>query len=205
MRWIRRASMAAATVAVLAAGATLWAAQDKDTATTQPRERDVLRGPRMKGEGGPGSFRGDRQQMRHRALMGVLRELDLTDEQREKIRALAADGRQAMEAWRQEHETELTELREQIADAREARDREKLKGLHEKMKVLHASLPEKARLLERIKEVLTDEQRQKLEQRLEELREQRPGPGMGPGDGEGRKPRAEGERRKERKGDKKAD
>jgi Spy/CpxP family protein refolding chaperone len=124
----------------------------------------------------------------------MLRELNLSETQREEVREILDEHRAAAEKYREAHKAEFEALRAKAAKAREAGDREAMKAVHEEFKALMEKGPggpDKA--LAEVKEVLTAEQAAKLEQMMAKMRERR---GDGPGArGDGERPkRGEGEK-----------
>lgn len=94
-----------------------------------------------------------KMQQRGEALKAALDKLNLNEDQKAKIKAItdkaAAEGREFMQAHAEE-----------LKAAKEAND-------HEKMKTIFAPMMEKRKaLLDEIKAVLTDEQKQKLAESL---------------------------------------
>lgn len=155
---------------VLGMGAAALAQQTQSTApqggTQQSQEG---RGPwrRHEGRGGPmgGHMRGG---------MRMLRELDLTEAQRQQARAIFERFQASTQAQREE----LSQLRSQRAQGalsadQQARAEQLRKEMHTSMQQMHTELLS----------ILTPEQRARIEQRKREFKERREGM-RGPGRGE---------------------
>lgn len=123
-------------------------------------ERMERRGQRMAGREGIGR----RQGMGHRGMGQLMRELNLSDEQRQQSRAIMQRRLQNMKPQREE----LFKLREKrIAGTFSAEDEARAKALHQEMRTAMTGVREE------MAGVLTAEQRAKLEQLKKERKEQR--------------------------------
>ena len=130
-------------------------------------------------------------------LRRLLRGVDLTDEQEKKIATVMEEAREEREAWRDENQDEIDELREQMRDAREDRDREAMRELGPEMRKLYEGAPKPDAALDTIRGVLTAEQQEVFDERREEMQER-----MERGRENWRERRGErGERRRERRDD----
>lgn len=144
---------------------------------TQPGERGFGRGPGGRGQD----------------MMRFLSELNLSDDQKTQVREIQGDFRKKLEAFQKEHGDEMKALREEGKAAREAKDREKGKAVGEKMKKLadDNGLGMKAHL-DKLRNVLNDEQKAKFDEKVKSRREKGPmGPGMEGGE-RGERRRGEG-------------
>ncbi|NIA20782.1 MAG: periplasmic heavy metal sensor [Anaerolineaceae bacterium] len=95
----------------------------------------------------------------------TLAKLDLTDEQKKKIDQLSKDYKKKVAEQRKETAEKVKELREKQEEAREAGDKEKLAELRQEFRQLRTAGAETAKeYVESVKEVLTGEQKKKLEE-----------------------------------------
>jgi Spy/CpxP family protein refolding chaperone len=123
-------------------------------------ERMERRGQRKAGREGIGR----RQGMGHRGMGQMMRELNLSEEQRQQSRAIMQRRMQNMKPQREE----LFKLREKrIAGTFSAEDEARAKALHQEMRSAMTGVREE------MAGVLTAEQRAKLEQLKKERKEQR--------------------------------
>lgn len=106
-------------------------------------------------------------------IFEAVKQLNLTDEQAPKVRAILQEQGKLLEEWRTANQGKFEEITAQIQEARKAGDREKLQQLQKQRqellagrKALHDSF------MAKLDEVLTDEQMAKLK----ELIAQRPMP-----------------------------
>jgi len=108
-------------------------------------------GPGRGGRGGPGGF--------GPGIMPMLEHLDLSDQQREQIRALIEENRQA------EDPSQLrdAELKLHAAILGDTPDPQAIDGLKATINAAHAAqLDHQIQLLEKVAQILTPEQRQQL-------------------------------------------
>jgi ribonuclease E len=124
----------------------------------------------------------------------LLEGLELTEEQREKVRGIVQEGGEKARAFMEENREKFESLRNEMRTAREAGDREKMRELAQKMRELTESGP-RGQTIEEIKKVLTPEQLKKFEENLAAERErmQPPPPRGERGEGAQREPRERGE------------
>ncbi len=226
--------LAAIGAAVLVGGTTV-SAQDAPQRRTPPAERggDRAERPRRnlegrerpdreaapgerrgRGEGGPGAEGRQRGPgagvgMGQPAFVPLLRQLELTDDQNEKIRQILQNHREATAKWREENQAMIDAHQAQVRQAIEAGDREKARQLQNEFQEKHVRSRE-AEVRKQVMAVLTADQRQRLEELEAEQRErmeqrrQRFQQGEG---AEGQRPRgprgegAEGERPRRQRGE----
>jgi len=114
----------------------------------------------------------------------VLAELDLTADQKTKIKTLTDDFQAKNEAFQAAHKDELQPLRKAVQEAHQSGDRAKMKQAMEALQAARADAPKPKDLLEKIAEVLTPEQKEKFEKAVEDFRakmqEKRPDGGAAP-------------------------
>ncbi len=99
--------------------------------------------------------RGDGERM-----MEALKKLDLTDEQKAQVKQVLDTHKQAVENWRKENEEKGKALREKARDAKTREDRQAIREEFVKLMQSRRELHEK--LVEQLKDILTEEQAQKL-------------------------------------------
>lgn len=159
----------------------------------------MRRGPRD----GEGMGRGarDGEGMIRRFFAGM----DLTDDQKAQIQGVLKKHSDERRAWHEEHKQAFQTLREEMRDARQAKDEQAMKAVRDEVKSLMDSAPKPDAANEEVRAILTDEQKavfdervEKVRERAEQWRERRPDgprPGMGPdGDGPPRGMGPDGER-----------
>lgn len=112
-------------------------------------------------------------------ILGVLRKLDLTEEQKQKVQQIMKGHRESAEQWREQNREKMKQLLEQLRQAKKSGDEDKAEQIKEQIKTLTQQDGGPGDLIDDIKGVLTDEQKAKLE----EMRpDRRPGGPGGPGD-----------------------
>ena len=88
----------------------------------------------------------------------LLRDLGLSDEQQQEVRAVFQEARQKRQAVMAEHKEELDKINEQI------------RKLVEQRKKLLAGAPDRKELAKQISDVLTPEQQEEFSKRLEAMK-----------------------------------
>ncbi|QDU71386.1 hypothetical protein [Mucisphaera calidilacus] len=135
------------------------------------------------GPGGP-EARGDQ---RTQMLRTLFRDVNLTDEQREAALEIGKQHRAEMQAWREANEPQLRELMADARDARELDDRDQLQALMAEFRELRESAPQMTDSLEGIRDILDEDQLATFDENLEKIRSQierrmpQPGERRGPG------------------------
>ena len=109
---------------------------------------------------------GDRGQMLARLLEG----LNLTDEQKEKVKAVQAKNAEARTKWEAENKDKLDPIRAKMQAAREKQDREGMRAAFEELRKVSETAP-RPDLMAQMKDILTAEQLEKLQKRMDELKE----------------------------------
>ncbi|MEX0654571.1 MAG: Spy/CpxP family protein refolding chaperone [Phycisphaeraceae bacterium] len=127
---------------------------------------DDARADRSSRRGGPGSRDMDEAMLRH-----LLDDLDLTDEQKASIRDALHKAREQRRAWWQEHGEAMRHLRHAIHEARQAGDREQFRQHWARLGELMFDAPESGAVIEDVQSILTDEQREKLDENWKAARE----------------------------------
>ena len=93
----------------------------------------------------------------------VLKSLELSEEQAQRVEQIWTTHRQAVENWRKEHQGQFKELHAQAGKAKENKDTEALKAVREKMRKLIELRKRVAEdLFKQLGEVLNDEQMAKV-------------------------------------------
>lgn len=113
----------------------------------------------------------ERMQQNAEHFRQSLQELDLTDDQKAQVRSIMEETQKERQAFRQAHEQELKDLRQQIDAARQAKDHETAKELHAQVKAIMDQAPKPKDTMEKVKTVLTDEQKARLDQKIKEHQE----------------------------------
>lgn len=196
----RLVTMAVLGVALLGSGAAFGeeAKGSKDKTLSGPKAESRESKPKGEGRGFSGERKpGDRH---HELMHELLKDLNLSDAQKEKIRAIGGEFRVKMQKWREEHKDEFQKLREEAHAAREAKDREKGREVMTKLEALRKSGPDPKSMFEEMGKVLNEEQRAKFEARLKEHRERMEKRREMWREGEGRKG-PEGDRPKPKRGE----
>lgn len=120
-----------------------------------------------RGSKGPRDPRARERQRPEGELRQFIKELDLTAEKEAQVEQIFKTHRQAVANWASENADDVKELRERIAEAREAGENEKAKAAREKLRKLFQSRAQLRKdLLEQLGEVLTDEQMKKVKTRF---------------------------------------
>ena len=167
-------------VLCLTAGPVVYA---ETAPTTAPAKKDVS--PDSEGKKRPPKHRPEKpgQQDEDRPnIMGAIRRmtdsLNLSDEQKGKIHSILEDAKQAREKFMEEHKDEHMKLMQELRDAKKADDEAKIKETQGKLMALREQAPKPKDTIDKIKEVLTDEQRAKLEEKIQEWKDNHPKPDM---------------------------
>lgn len=201
------------------AGWTSLQAEDGGAPKEKPTKDQVLKGPKadadQKGPGGRGFDGKGPGRGPGAAIVDALRDLNLSEEQKNKVREILSSHHEKVKAHREAHSEELAKLRQEFQAAREAKDHEKVKQLAEQRRKIMEGVPKPADLINEVKAVLTPDQAKTFDALLEDAREQMaerhgqmgPGPdgkgpkGEGRGEGKGKGPGGpDGEGRKQRQG-----
>lgn len=125
-----------------------------ESPTTQPsREKRGFSGDRKPGD-------------RHRHMMELFADLGLSDDQKTKLREIGSEFRTKMEAWREANKEEHQKLMGEMKAAREAKDAEKTKAVAVKLDALRKTGPNPKDNFAKMREVLTEEQRAKFDERI---------------------------------------
>ena len=113
----------------------------------------------------------------------LMEDLALTDEQKSKVETLQAEFAKQRDKLRaeQQNNPEIVKQRDEMKAARQANDKEKLRQLHEQlMEREHPLLDLRKQYMDKVRALLTDEQKKKLDEARDRIREHRgPGPHEG--------------------------
>jgi Spy/CpxP family protein refolding chaperone len=151
-------------IAAVLAMAGVSMAEDKPAGDPPKRERR---------EGGPGDRRGG-------PLGGLIEKLNLTEEQKPKVKAIMEEHRAAAEKYREEHKAEFEAARAKMKEARESKDEAKIKEAREAFRKLMEGGPSLKELGDKLRAVLTADQQKVLDEELAKIKERMangPGPG----------------------------
>lgn len=178
LKMTRNVWMAAA-VTVLIGGSIALAGEGKP----KPGGDQTLVGPKTSTVPGaqPGDAsgkRGDRRGPGGGDVRELLADLNLTEDQKAKIKPMAEAFREKVETYKATHKDELSKLRADFEAAKTAGDKEKLKQLAGQREALMADAPKPKELIAQIETVLTPEQKATLDAKIEarkaEFKEKRP-------------------------------
>lgn len=140
--------------------------------TPKAKNKPVLAGPKADKESrGDKRFNGDR--VKGSDFQAALESLNLTDAQKEQIKAFVVEGRAARAKWQKDNGEQLAALRKQMEDARKAGDQAGMKDAGQKLKDLHAQAPQNAQINKNVRSVLTEEQTKLFEAKMKEIRQNR--------------------------------
>jgi len=92
----------------------------------------------------------------------ILLGLNLTADQKTKIKAIFDTAKEKSQAFRQAHQEALSQLQQEMKAARESKDEDKIKAVKEKYLELMKDAPSRKEVLAQLKEVLTPEQEQQF-------------------------------------------
>jgi Spy/CpxP family protein refolding chaperone len=104
-------------------------------------------------------------------LENALADLNLTDDQKAKVDAILKPFKEDVAKWREDHKTDLEKAKADLVAAREAKDREKGKAAMQELRKLLETAPKPRDVVEKLKDVLTPEQQDKLKAKIEAVRE----------------------------------
>ncbi|MAX23461.1 MAG: hypothetical protein CMJ19_03065, partial [Phycisphaeraceae bacterium] len=126
------------------------------------------RGERGQGQGqGKGEARRDGK----RGPFGqVLKELNLTEEQQTQVRDIMQKHHEQVEAFREKNGDSFKQVRQQMRQAMEAKDYDKLHTLIDQLKTVEADRPTIKELAADIRNILTDEQKTTFDAKAEEMK-----------------------------------
>lgn len=149
----------------------------------------VLGGPAMRAEDAAVTTKpaveGKRHQKgprEHLLPPGVVDKLNLTEDQKAKIKGIEEAYAKTAKEYRQAHKAEYDAARAAMKEARESKDDAKRKEALEKLKQADAGLqPQRQAAIEQIKSNLTDEQKAILDQAKERAKERAKSKGVRPG------------------------
>lgn len=127
-------------------------------------------------QGGPGGMLGSMMLGQLQRLEKLTGELNLSDEQKTKIKEIVGTAKEKWEAWANTHKDELEKLQGQIKEARANQDREKMQdAMRQAQELVKQDGPKPGEFLAQIKDLLTPEQQETLRTRMEEMRQNNAG------------------------------
>lgn len=143
---MNRSSLYLAAACVVACGSLLVVAAPRDDRPARAQQQRGARPAGARQGGGVPFFR-------------LLRDLGLSDEQQQEVRAVFQEARQKREAVMAEHKEELDKINAEI------------RKLVQRRRELMAGAPDREQILKQINDVLTPEQQAELQQKLKALRD----------------------------------
>lgn len=145
---------------VFAAGIT-YAQQGQGNADGQPRQKadGQSRQHQMRG-GGP--------------LAGMIKALNLTEDQKPKVMEILKANRDKMQAFRKKNGDAMKQFHKDLRQAMENKDYAKLHQLVDQLKTIDADRPTLKDLAAELAPVLTDEQKATLDKEIAKIKEQGP-------------------------------
>ena len=123
-------------------------------AEQKPDDDKVLAGPTDKSQDQPEGRRFDgsrRKGDKHGRMQRLLKELNLTEDQKNQAQQILKQQHESWKSWKSEHQTELDEIKRQM------------KELHEKRRKLMESAPKRGEGLEKLRPILDADQQKKLD------------------------------------------
>ena len=105
------------------------------------------------------------------ALEKVLADLELTADQKTKIKTIVDDFQSKNEDFRAAHKDEIQPLMKAVMEAKKSGDKAKMKDALEALQAARADAPKLKDLLDKISEVLTPEQKEKFEKLVQDLKD----------------------------------
>jgi len=102
----------------------------------------------------------------------ALASLNLTDDQKTKIKDVVEDFRKLREDYRADHKAELEPLLKDLKAAHEAKNEEQVKADLEKIRVIMEAGPKPRELLMKLAALLTPEQRKDFRAAMQKLRQE---------------------------------
>lgn len=135
----------------------------------------VLKGPKAEGQTskeGKG-FKGERGPGKGAAIMDILKELNLTEEQKTQVRTVLADAKKSMDDWRTANQAELDKIHADLKAAHEAKDRDAAQKAHARRMELMKSAPQPDANHAKLRAILTPDQQKTFDEKIAALKKQR--------------------------------
>ena len=159
----------AAAVTAMVTGSMALAGDTKPAAA--PGGDQTLVGPKTSTVPGAQPGAGEMGGKRHGPGVGEVRELladlNLTDDQKAKIKSITEAFREKVEAYKTAHKDQIDKFRTDLEAAKTAGDKEKIRQLVQQREALMADAPRPKDLIAEIKTVLTPEQQTTLDAKVE--------------------------------------
>lgn len=183
---------------VLLAGSYTFAETDTSSTDRPQRQRQAQGEGRSQRQGqGEGKARGDGPRG---PFAEVIKELNLTDTQKEQVKTIMTKHHELVETFREKNGDQFKELRGQMRQAMENKDYDKLHTLIDQLKVIDKDRPSIKSLVTDIRNVLTDEQKAIFDKKADEIKANH-GKRMRRGSGgEGQQDGENGQRQRRREG-----
>lgn len=166
-RFFQASTLAVAAVAMLAGPCVMTA--HADDAADQP----VLAGPKADKKGNADGKRFNGEHKRGDAIQKLLVSLNLTEDQKAKVKDIMVEAHTARQEWQKANGEQLKAIQKEMTDAKEAKDKDKMKEAFGKMKDLRATMPKPMENIAKIRDVLTADQQATFDAKIKELKEQR--------------------------------
>lgn len=136
---------------------------------SQDKERGQRKAQKDK-EGADGK-RAERKGRRGHLARALLKDIELSDDQKTEIREVMKEAAQARMAWHEKHKDEIKSLRDQMQQARKDKDREKAKQVMAEMRKLMQSAPKPTDTFDKVKAKLNADQSEQFEKNVAELKD----------------------------------
>ena len=121
-----------------------------------PKPKDFAGQNKKQGEAGP--------------MTGILKNLDLTPDQQEKIKGLVKAHTDKVMQFKAENKTKHESLRAEAEAARAAGNKEQAEAIRNQLQELEKNAPKRGELIVQVADVLTPEQREKFRAQMQEMR-----------------------------------
>ena len=158
--WMKPKAIAVALLAILAVSPLTL---ERRAGAEEAERDDILAGPNdQPREKNPSSRRFDGRKRRGHIgdrVHQIMDDLNLNDQQKEQARQIMREQMQARKQWRQQHAKELDEIEQQMRELREKRHK------------LMADMPERHKMIEKIRPLLDEDQRKILDEKVKQFRE----------------------------------
>ena len=148
-----------------------------------PAAAQTVKGKQAKGQRG------------NRMMMGLFKDVSLTEKQQEQVKQIMAESRKASQAWRKANGEKYSALREKARQAHQSGNQEAMDAVRAEMKSLRESGPSPDQALEKVEQLLDAKQLKQFSENRKNIREnvaqRRQGGERGKGDGPGARERGQ--------------
>ncbi|MEO0587403.1 MAG: Spy/CpxP family protein refolding chaperone, partial [Planctomycetota bacterium] len=104
-------------------------------------------------------------------IRAMFRDVDLSDEQKERVREILQEARSEREAWMAENGDQLRELREKMADARAVQDTDAAQAVAQELRTIMSAGPSPMGIAEDVRAELTAEQAEVFDRNFDEVQQ----------------------------------